>query len=86
MTARFKLPSGQKASLTGFMAIDREKLKTLPGEKLAELAKTGELELMYVHLQSMRNFAAMLARVTGDESISESWNEVADSTSEKAIH
>jgi hypothetical protein len=86
MTARFKLPSGQKASLTGFMAINREKLKTLPGETLAELAKTGELELMYVHLQSMRSFAAMLARVTGDESISESWNEVADSTSERPIH
>jgi hypothetical protein len=68
------------------MAIDREKLKTLPGETLAELAKTGELELMYVHLQSMRSFAAMLARVTGDESISESWNEVADSTSERPIH
>jgi hypothetical protein len=67
MTARFKLPSGEKAQLTGFLAIDRDKLKALPGDKLAELSKTGELELMYVHLQSMRNFSAMLARVRGDE-------------------
>ena len=67
MTARFKLPSGDKAQLTGFMAIDRDKLKALPGDTLAGLAKTGELELMYVHLHSMRNFSAMLARVTGDE-------------------
>ena len=67
MTARFKLPSGDKAALTGFMAIDRDKLKALPGEKLAELAGTGELELMYVHLQSMRNFSAMLKRIKGGE-------------------
>ena len=55
MTARFKLPSGEKAQLTGFLAIDRDKLRALPGDKLAELAKTGELELMYLHLQSLRS-------------------------------
>ena len=67
MTARFKLPYGQNAQLTGFMAIDRDKLTALPGETLAELAKTGELELMYIHLQSMRNISNMLARVTSFE-------------------
>ena len=67
MAARFKLPSGEKAQLTGFQAVDRDKLKSLPGDKLADLAKTGELELIYVHLQSMRNFSEMLARVAGEE-------------------
>jgi hypothetical protein len=62
MTARFQLPSGQKAQLTGFLAIDRDKLKALPGDRLAELSQSGELELMYAHLLSMRNFSAMLAR------------------------
>ena len=49
------------------MAIDKDKLNALPGETLAELAKTGALELIYVHLQSMRNFSEMLARVAGEE-------------------
>jgi hypothetical protein len=48
--------SGEKLSLGGFWAVNRAKLKALSGEKLAELAKTDELELLYLHLQSMRNF------------------------------
>ena len=86
MTARFKLPSGKQAALTGFMAIDREKLKALPGDTLAELAKTGELELMYVHLQSMRNIAVMLTRVVGDKAESESSLEAAAVTEEEPLH
>jgi hypothetical protein len=86
MTARFKLPSGDKAALTGFMAIDRDKLKALPGDKLAELSKTGELELMYVHLQSMRNFSAMLTRVTKDEAGGEFAREIAELTAEGPYH
>jgi hypothetical protein len=45
------------------MAVSREKLKALPADKLAELAKTDELELLYLHLQSMRNFVAMKDRL-----------------------
>ena len=65
MKVQFDLPSGDKASLSGFLAVDRKKLAALDGDKLAELAKTSELELIYVHLQSMRNFSAMLARGSG---------------------
>lgn len=86
MTARFNLPSGDKAALTGFMAIDRDKLKALPGDKLAELSKTGELELVYVHLQSMRNLSAMLARVTGAEAGGGFAKEMADLTPEGPWH
>src|SRR5262249_47607950 len=53
MQAQVALASGQKTSLTGFMAVNRNKLKALSGEKLAELAKTDELELLYLHLSSM---------------------------------
>ena len=35
------------------------------GEKLAELVKTDELELLYLHLYSMRNFADMKVRLIG---------------------
>ena len=55
--------SGENYSLGGFMAINREKLKELPGDKLAELAKTDELELIYLHLQSMRNFGVLKDRL-----------------------
>ena len=55
MRAQFTLGS-QKMSLGGFHAVDRARLKALSGETLAQLAATDELELIYLHLQSMRNF------------------------------
>jgi hypothetical protein len=55
--------SGEKLSLSGFMAVNRAKLKALTGDKLAELAQTDELELLYLHLQSMRNFLALPGRL-----------------------
>jgi len=63
MRAQAKLGSGEQVALTGFMAVSRDRLKALPGEKLAELAKTNELEILYLHLHSMRNFAAMGERL-----------------------
>jgi hypothetical protein len=59
MRAQVEMRSGEKLSLGGFMAVNRAKLKALPGDKLAELAKTDELELLYLHLQSMRNFTGL---------------------------
>jgi len=56
MQATMSLETGENLSLTGFMAINRKKLKELPADTLADLAKTDELELIYLHLHSMRNF------------------------------
>ena len=63
MQAQVEMNSGEKYSLGGFMAVNREKLKELSGDKLAELTKTDELELIYLHLQSMRNFGALKDRL-----------------------
>ena len=63
MQAQFALDSGERMSLGGFMAVDRKKLKALPGDTLAALAKTDELELLYLHLQSMRNFTVLKDRL-----------------------
>lgn len=63
MKAEFTLGSGDKTALDGFMAVSRERLKALSGDALAELAKTDELELIYLHLQSMRNFNALKDRL-----------------------
>ena len=65
MQAQVETRSGEKLSLTGFMAVNRTKLKSVPGDKLAELAATDELELLYLHLQSMRNFLALPERLAG---------------------
>ncbi len=63
MQAQFTLGTGQKMSLGGFQAVSRTRLKALPAEKLAELVATDELELVYLHLQSMRNFTAVKDRL-----------------------
>jgi hypothetical protein len=63
--AQVKLRGGSQISLTGFMAINREKVKALSGEQLTELAKTDELELIYTHLTSMSGFSAKLDRLAG---------------------
>jgi hypothetical protein len=63
MTAQVTLESGPPLSLGGFMAVNRDKLKALPPETLAELAKTDELELIYIHLHSLRNFEHLRERL-----------------------
>ena len=63
MQAQANLANGERVALTGFMAVNRDRLKALPPEALAELAKTDALELLYLHLQSMRNFSAMMNRL-----------------------
>lgn len=63
MQAQISMGSGERLSLGGFWAVNRAKLKALPGEKLAELAKTDELELLYLHMQSMRNFNGLKDRL-----------------------
>lgn len=56
MQAEISTPAGEKLKLGGFLAVNRDKLNALSGEALASLASKGELELLYLHLQSMRNF------------------------------
>jgi len=63
MQAQVDLTSGERLMLSGFSAVNRTKLKALSGDKIAELAKTDELELLYLHLQSMRNFSLLRDRV-----------------------
>jgi hypothetical protein len=63
MQAQVSTGSGERLSLGGFWAVNRAKLKALPGDKLSELAKTDELELLYLHLQSMHNFNSLRERL-----------------------
>ena len=56
MQAQFTMAEGEKMSITGFSVVSRTRLKALSDEQLGRLARTDELELVYLHLQSMRNF------------------------------
>jgi SapC len=47
------------------MAVNGDRLKKLSGEKLAELVQANELELIYIHLQSLRNISVMSDRLSG---------------------
>ncbi|MFN8611879.1 MAG: SapC family protein [Vulcanimicrobiota bacterium] len=62
MHAQITSPGGEKKTLTGFYCVNREKLRNLPGKSLARLSATGELELAYLHLFSLRNFQELQRR------------------------
>jgi SapC len=68
MQAQVTTPKGEKLSLGGFMAVPRRKLRELKGEALEALAKTDELELLYLHLYSTRNFVDVKDRLIGSMS------------------
>jgi hypothetical protein len=63
MRAQANLEGGEQLSLVGFLAVNRERLKALPAEAVSDLLKTDELELLYLHLHSMRHFSAMAERL-----------------------
>jgi SapC protein len=72
MRAQINLESGERMFLTGFSAVDRARLKTLSADALASLVKSDELELIYAHLSSMRNFQGMrdrLARIPVSQAV-----------------
>jgi len=63
MQAQLKFGSGQEISIGGFMVVNRERLKEVSGEKLSELATVDELELLYLHLQSLHNVTDLARHV-----------------------
>jgi hypothetical protein len=63
MQAQFALRSGQRITLAGFKSVNRERLKALPGDVLARLAARGDLDLIYAHLHSQRNFTPTAERI-----------------------
>ena len=70
MQAQFALKSGQRITLAGFKSVNRERLKALSGDQLARLAARGDLDLIYAHLHSQRNFtptAERIVRILGSD-------------------
>ncbi|WP_163575953.1 SapC family protein [Halomonas faecis] len=54
--AQVRQAEGGARTLTGFKAVNRNKLKALDDDTLKTMLGNDELELLFIHLQSMRNF------------------------------
>jgi hypothetical protein len=63
MQVQFNLTTGEQRSLSGFMTVDREKLKAIPTEDLETMFRNDELDCTYLHLQSLRHFRGMIERM-----------------------
>ena len=52
-----------KFAIGGFQCVSSKKLKALSPGKLAELAQTDEMELIYMHLLSLNNINRLLKKL-----------------------
>jgi len=57
--ARVPLPQDPGRRLTGFKIVNREKLKALSADAAAAMLKSDELELIFLHLFSLRNLGRL---------------------------
>ena len=62
MHANVELNSGAKVSLTGFLVVNKKRLKNLPAEKINQLMRDDMLEFIYTHLLSLDNFNRLMER------------------------
>jgi sulfur transfer protein SufE len=68
MQIQFK--AGEEArTLSGFMTIDRERLKALAPDVLVDMVAKDELECCYLHLASLRNFQSLAERLQAQSAV-----------------
>jgi hypothetical protein len=63
MQVQFNLTTGEQRSLSGFMTVNREKLKAISTADLETMFRNDELECTYLHLHSLRHFRGMIERM-----------------------
>lgn len=63
MQAQFTLPDGRNLMLSGFEVVSRERLRAISPEQLTALFGFDDFELIYLHLQSLRNLQATAERL-----------------------
>lgn len=68
--AKFAFDDGKERALRGFYCVSRERLRALDPEKLKEIFANDLLELIYLHLYSLRNFDGLILRSTKEQVIS----------------
>ena len=57
--ANLPLPSDPGRKLTGFKIVNRDRLKALPNKAIADLLREDELDLVVLHLLSLRNLGRL---------------------------
>ena len=57
--ANLPLPSDPQRKLGGFKIVNRDKLKSLPNKAIADLLRDDELDLIVLHLFSLRNLGRL---------------------------
>ena len=62
MQASVKLANGAELSLSGFLAVDQDKLLALPDAAVVELHRSGMLGLIHQQIASMANLQALVDR------------------------
>ncbi|MCH7696772.1 MAG: SapC family protein [Proteobacteria bacterium] len=60
MQATIEMRSGEKLAIGGFQCVNRKKLIALQDDKMADLVKNGQMELIYTHLLSMNNVTTLM--------------------------
>jgi len=63
MQANIEMKDGEKLAVGGFQCVSREKLQTVKPGKLADLVKTGQMELIYAHLLSLTNVTNLMNKL-----------------------
>jgi hypothetical protein len=63
MQAQISLKSGENMALGGFSIVDRARIKTLSTDALKGLLESDELELIFAHVASLRNFSVLRDRL-----------------------
>ncbi|MEL6266904.1 MAG: SapC family protein [Pseudomonadota bacterium] len=64
---RFEVPGGGRSELRGFRTVSREKLRALPDEAVLAMARSDDLELCYLHMNSLGNLGRMAERIADAE-------------------
>jgi hypothetical protein len=67
MQAQVNLAEGARLSMTGFMAVNRDRLKEIPDEAMAELVKNDGMELIYAHMHSLQHFNELRDRTLASD-------------------
>jgi hypothetical protein len=63
MRADVQTSAGQKFALAGFSCVSKDRLKSLPGERLQDLIGRSYMDLIYAHLLSLGNLTTILNRL-----------------------
>jgi hypothetical protein len=58
----YRLANGQQGGVTGFWRVSNEKLRALSDEEIVEMFRTGDLDLVQLHMLSMHNAEPLVNR------------------------